>query len=387
MIKEINPNIKVAIGGNPGMPSMDHWLQNIENWQIPEDPNDRWSYTDSLTINHFEYLSYVMDDYETENGESMPFDAIVLHFYPCAIGDCNDTQQVITDLETFRSTFMSSSEDSIKPIIVNEFNAVPEFNDSWTDEEKNQYYDTETTKMIQFYELLLNATGEAGNPNDNGRYVQRIAWFNGYSKCTDLENEVCTYNHTLYFCPSETSCEVNQVSSPFADAYLSYVEEKASTYDISLPGKPYMKFKFNTDTIDIQYKSEDNNGINTYIISLGNSVNDASVENWIETGTLITKSYFRSTAEKKYFNVIARDDGYNESQINSTLLIDLDLDNDLSLTLNDYGVFVQEFLQNRFNQVNLDSDFNDDGYIKLSDYSIFVEQYITQRSQLRSFEE
>lgn len=405
MVKEINPNILVAIGANPGMPSFHTASWRVNNWVIPEDPEGRWSGSGDITTNHFSYLTYVFDDYRKIYEEELPYDAFVLHFYPSLAPGCVDFDCVVDDLTLFRETFMDDPLISTKPIIVKEFGAVVGFDPEWPQAQQDAFFENEVEELKNFHNLFLDMKGPLGNPHDGGRYVQLMAWFNGDTQCESVADKDCMWNSAMYYCEKVegshylTNCASEQARSPIGDGFIDYVTDLSLTYDRQPPSRPRVSFSLDNDQLTLNLSAADNDTINTFILSAGSQIGLADHFSWRTIGPNETFELMKGDVLGYFVNIIARDDGYNESSIGTVLIpgtcdpscridqlcvlntcknISADTDLNEEVNMNDYATFVGDYLAVREDDLNYDarSDMNLDGIIDMNDYTIWVSSYL-----------
>lgn len=311
-IKGVNPSINVAVGANGGNPEFYYSSNEISKWVIANDLKGRWN--TSSEINYYTYLDLVNQEYNRLYNKDIPRDFYVIHDYPNK-GDWYNEDVIFDYVIRFRK-YMKSAGHQNYDLFIKEM--------GFLDPTLNNQPEMNQTMTSVFNKMLNTKSQEYGNLYDDGRLVQRWAWFVATSWSNQTGKE--KWEQTSFMvCPNISGSrwgidcsDKASYQTPLGLAYVKYISSIKNSYDTQKPKAPVIKFLSKTgNTYSFKFSAQDPNGkINNYTYSVGTKAGLGDIKVWKNIGKT-TKVTFATNQDIFYFNVKARDDGFNWSNISS----------------------------------------------------------------------
>lgn len=311
-IKSVNPSINVAVGANPGNPNTYYSPNDISKWVVSNDSMGRWD--TSSKINYYTYLNLVNQEYNRLYKKDIPRDFYVIHIYPIEGGWYN-TDTIFNFVIDFRK-YMKSMGHQNYDLFIKEM--------GFLDPALNDQTKMNHTMVTLLDKLLNTKSKEYGNLYDDGRLVQRWAWFIASSWPNSAGKEKWEQS-SFMVCPSipksRWSIDCSSKSSyqtPLGLAYVNYISSIKNSYDTQRPEAPTVQFLGKIgNSYSFKFFAQDPGGkIDNYAYSIGTKSGVADIKIWKNVGKT-TKVTFLTNQNSFYLNVKARDDGFNWSEIGS----------------------------------------------------------------------
>ncbi len=346
-IKTTNPTLQVYVGGHVSPNNGLGWIMG--SWIYKADPTNqnRWHY-ETKRINSLEYMSIVVSDYHAKclgssgsqggsysafcnkYGNTFPADGFTTHAYPGVatrpaahasagkpageLYSWYESDGYKNEVFDFR-TWMKENGYQNKPLIVKEYGILHD----------NQPYQNGALSAMREASQYYATTKDTalGNPNDDYRLVQQFAWYTIYVNASSTQPP--KWPGTVFFqCPNFDCTPSNRTNiTPLWQGWKDFVSIDLAGYDSKQPNLPSASFTQSGANTVVTYSATDTkpNGsagqINSYIVSVGTAPGKADIVAWSNVGKSTSRQFTSAQVQNHYVNIIAIDDGYNESEIKS----------------------------------------------------------------------